>query len=470
MAAVAQQTASETLRPSSAPPTPSSQGSVFSRIKRTVSHRGYFSHKSSPSSSPPLTPSVNVTSPDEHKDWLARAKTIRKLRLGRTPFEVFVDTVSKKRKRDDDPHFPPSDWNTENTTTEEQNDYPAIDKSLPALPEESATEATGTSVSDGPDESATPPEPVTLAQRIQAMIYSIPPVFSSTPATSSAESAVPAMISDPKMISFLSSPSVMNGSSNEGGAQSVWYILDRLKAILPGQSTSVAEGSSTSQTGQNTEDTTDVRIIEDDSSSVMLYGPIIPETDSVVELADSEIISEAGGETSVPGSPGTEPQQHERKVWLPSTTKISLQVMWWGYRIYLPPPVLDILDNKRIEGAKRAAIITTALKWLMEHIPMMIIPSQFRTVVTLLKSLIPYLGYVGAFVAWSWGAIKKFDKGHGVILSATWLLPIALIPGTWEEYHFPELKMNNGTETQSPDVGTPPAESSGGTTPTTHQQ
>ena len=26
-----------------------------------------------------------------------------------------------------------------------------------------------------------------------------------------------------------------------------------------------------------------------------------------------------------------------------------------------------------------------------------------------------------------------FDKGNGVILSATWLMPIVLVPGTWED-------------------------------------
>lgn len=39
------------------------------------------------------------------------------------------------------------------------------------------------------------------------------------------------------------------------------------------------------------------------------------------------------------------------------------------------------------------------------------IPPQMHPVLTVLKSLVPYLGYVGGFIAWSWGAIKTFDKG-----------------------------------------------------------
>ena len=70
-----------------------------------------------------------------------------------------------------------------------------------------------------------------------------------------------------------------------------------------------------------------------------------------------------------------------------------------------------MLDNKRLAGAKRAAIITTALQWLLSRVPLAIVPPQFRAGVMLTKRLVPYLGYIGGFVAWSWGAMKSFDKG-----------------------------------------------------------
>ncbi|KAI9455902.1 hypothetical protein BJY52DRAFT_1224430 [Lactarius psammicola] len=99
---------------------------------------------------------------------------------------------------------------------------------------------------------------------------------------------------------------------------------------------------------------------------------------------------------------------------------------------YLPPPVLDVLNNKRLEAAKRAAILTTALQWLLGQVPLTVVPPQFRPGLLVAQRLVPYLGYIGGFVAWSWGAMKSFDKGHGIVLTATWLLPVALIPGTWE--------------------------------------
>jgi len=118
--------------------------------------------------------------------------------------------------------------------------------------------------------------------------------------------------------------------------------------------------------------------------------------------------------------------------WVPSPDKISFQATWWGYRLYFPPPVLDVLNNKRLETAKRAAIITTALQWLFSHIPLTLVPPQYRAGVLIAQRLVPFIGYIGGFVAWSWGAMKSFDKGQGIVLTATWLLPVALIPGTWE--------------------------------------
>jgi len=118
--------------------------------------------------------------------------------------------------------------------------------------------------------------------------------------------------------------------------------------------------------------------------------------------------------------------------WVPSPDKISFQATWWGYRLYLPPPILDVLNNKRLETAKRAAILTTALQWLLGHVPLTLIPPQFHAGVLIARRLVPLLGYIGGFVAWSWGAMKSFDNGQGIVLTATWLLPVALIPGTWE--------------------------------------
>ncbi|KAG9316631.1 hypothetical protein JVU11DRAFT_2685 [Chiua virens] len=185
---------------------------------------------------------------------------------------------------------------------------------------------------------------------------------------------------------------------------------------------------------------------------------------------ESEFLSGATGATQV--LPITEPtadqpRVREYRVWLPSSTKLSVQTMWWGFRIYLPPPVLDVLNNKQLEAVKRAAIITTALQWLMEHLPLALLPPQMHPGVAILRYLVPWVGYMGGFIAWGWSAIRSFDKGivavahvesesplkeflgYGVVLTATWILPFILIPGTWEVEEVPK----DSTANTAPEPG-----------------
>jgi hypothetical protein len=86
----------------------------------------------------------------------------------------------------------------------------------------------------------------------------------------------------------------------------------------------------------------------------------------------------------------------------------------WGYRLYLPPPVMKTLDNSHLAAAKRGAMITAALKWILDKVPMMMIPPPLRPAMMVLKRLTPYLGYVGVFIASAWTAIKARDKGASI--------------------------------------------------------
>ena len=56
-------------------------------------------------------------------------------------------------------------------------------------------------------------------------------------------------------------------------------------------------------------------------------------------------------------------------------------------------------------------MITSALQWLLDHLPVALIPPQFQLALTLLRGLVPLLGYIGGFIAWSWSAIRVFDRG-----------------------------------------------------------
>ncbi|RDB16342.1 hypothetical protein Hypma_003051 [Hypsizygus marmoreus] len=296
-------------------------------------------------------------------------------------------------------------------------------------------------------------------------------------------------IKDSRFIALLSSATIMNGgrAGDEAKRVSVWSVLESMEAPRHEDGSAGGGGDSRDDDGSGGEGDG-----FSDGSSLMMYSPLLPTTSSLVELAESEYVapppveegpsvqetSQAAGwmgmwpfsvwgssarpqEEETPGSVpiltsplpsieealAAEPASPRRRssqmrvqgqrVWVPSTTQLSLQALWWGYRIFLPPPVLDILSDKQLEASKRAAMITTALTWFFSHLPITSLPPAVRPALMLLQTLVPFVGYIGTFISWSWSTVKSYDTGHGVILTATWLLPVALIPGTWDERDFP---------------------------------
>lgn len=77
-----------------------------------------------------------------------------------------------------------------------------------------------------------------------------------------------------------------------------------------------------------------------------------------------------------------------------------------SYR-YLSHPVLEALNKKPTRAEKRTTI-TTALKWILTHIPIALLPPQMRLAVAILSGLVPILGYIGGLIL---SAIKSYDKG-----------------------------------------------------------
>jgi len=245
---------------------------------------------------------------------------------------------------------------------------------------------------------------------------------------------------------MLGSEEIMNGQStndkksNQKGKDSpqqtrnIWNILASLKSNIASESPSP-------------------NAVEEEDGGVMMYAPLEPTDDSKLELAESETLLEYVDDPLTPTSTSTPesnkridgseskdsstlptPAQNSREKhkWVPSTTQLSILATWWGYRLYLPPPVMEKLNGISLKASARAAIITTALKWALDRIPLMLIPLQFRPAVKMLKTLSPLVSYVGVFIAWSWDRVKSLDDGNGVVLTATWLLPVALLPMAWD--------------------------------------
>jgi len=312
-----------------------------------------------------------------------------------------------------------------------------------------------------PEPSELPSEPpITLARRIGALIDSLPTLPSTVTASSSSHappvkdegkqgSPVPPDL-DKDLIRMLGSEEIMNGEStnnkksNQKGkntpqqTRNIWNILASLK-----------------KSNDITSETPSPSAVEEEDGGVMMYAPLEPTNDSKLELAESETLLEyvddpvPQASTSTPKSdervegskdastnttlPTPDARKNKEKhIWVPSTTDLSILVTWWGYRLYLPPPVMNKLSGMSLKTSARAAMITTALKWILDKIPLMIIPVQFRPAVKMLKTLSPIVSYVGVFIAWSWDRIKSLDEGNGVVLTATWLLPVALLPMSWD--------------------------------------
>ncbi|KAF5369058.1 hypothetical protein D9758_002929 [Tetrapyrgos nigripes] len=262
---------------------------------------------------------------------------------------------------------------------------------------------------------------------------------------------------DTVLIKKLRDPAIMNGKEDD--EPSVFTILQQLGPDDAGP-VDPSEGEKSQDGGDVHPDRP--TILHD--SSIMMYSPLEPTEGDEVELAHFKFVPlsefpdnkfvprpgtaawklqwpfhKKGKPSNAPAtSPGTSPDKVV-KVWLPSTTKMSIQCLWWGYRLYLPPPVLAVLSDESIEAAKRAALITTALTWFFNSLPVSVVPAPMIPALLLLQKIVPFVGYIGSFISWSFAQVKSYDVGYGVTLSATWVLPMALIPGTWQKYDFPQV-------------------------------
>ncbi|KAF7980747.1 hypothetical protein HWV62_36775 [Athelia sp. TMB] len=425
------------------------------------------------------TSTSGLTAMEKFKNMAALVTTKKEKETPEWPPSSWINNSSTEEKPPPEAVPLPTDTNESNTGDKEgegATSEPAslarqiqamlsnMSSSLPALP--SVYSSTPVTPADIPPSPLTPsPTPATPTANNDTTSQQTPPPPPPTPG-----------IIDSKLAALLSSASVMNGSISKG-RQSVWTALERLRAPKPATSPSPPIAQQPEGTAEEPE------IDDDDSSGVMLYAPLVPDDRSEVEIARSEVsyVDQDGGvvgkaeedwnerrevlakekldtlrerkrdskekekeevqaqENAIKKGKGKEPKPkkvREVRVWVPSPTQISFQATWWGFRLYLPPPVLDILGNKQLVVAQRAAMVTTALKWLLDHLPIKLFPPQFRPILMVVKRLGPYLGYIGSGIAWGWAGIKAFDKGNGVILTATWLLPVALIPGTWEDGMF----------------------------------
>jgi hypothetical protein len=101
------------------------------------------------------------------------------------------------------------------------------------------------------------------------------------------------------------------------------------------------------------------------------------------------------------------------------TDRISVLTYWWGLEVCLPPPTIAHLEVAEYPGSALLNLLT-ALSVLNEGV----------------REILPFIRYISQFVQAEWSLIKRADEGKGVVCTATWLLPVALVPRAWD---FPDL-------------------------------
>lgn len=194
-------------------------------------------------------------------------------------------------------------------------------------------------------------------------------------------------ISDSKLIALLSSATYMNGSkAGDKSHPSVWNLLEKLGVPPHGLPSTEEQPLGEDGTEGRGEDGTDQPGSNDPgffsgTSSVMVYSPLIPGNEDLVELGElvpisfqEEVVHGASAATSwtsiwplslisgwtqfgiqtavmetpthsfsgdflissdvtTVNSSGKTVRVKTTSAWVPSTTKLSFQVMWWGYRL-----------------------------------------------------------------------------------------------------------------------------------------
>lgn len=104
---------------------------------------------------------------------------------------------------------------------------------------------------------------------------------------------------------------------------------------------------------------------------------------------------------------------------------------WWGFEICLPPPTIAHLEAAESPGSALLNLLT-ALSLLNEGV----------------REIVPFIRYIAQFVQSEWSLIKRADEGKGVVCTATWLLPVALVPRPWD-FTDPPPKPEMGVPGQS---------------------
>ncbi|KAF9983024.1 hypothetical protein BGZ75_005522 [Mortierella antarctica] len=100
---------------------------------------------------------------------------------------------------------------------------------------------------------------------------------------------------------------------------------------------------------------------------------------------------------------------------IPPIDMITASSFWWGFEIYVPHQCMAKLSR----ATNTSQIFFGFLGGALSGVPG-------------LAALVPLSKIISAYVGLQWALIHAQDLGQGVILAATWVLPVALAPRPWD--------------------------------------
>lgn len=128
----------------------------------------------------------------------------------------------------------------------------------------------------------------------------------------------------------------------------------------------------------------------------------------------------------------------------PPLDRLSILTYWWGFELCLPPPTLAHLAAADSVSHQLVNLLTV-----------------LASVAGGVRELLPFVRYASQFVDFEFDAIRKMDRGKGVVCAATWIMPAAMVPRAWD---FPDAPPPQAKEAEkevekgSKPTGTPPTD------------
>ncbi|KAF9113902.1 hypothetical protein BGX27_000591 [Mortierella sp. AM989] len=221
-------------------------------------------------------------------------------------------------------------------------------------------------------------------------------------------------------------------------APSSWWAISfasLLSSITPTSSTEQPSATTTTVTTVTKEETEEEAVYDTEAAAgTPMSDPVAPTNETETGTGKGKTTeAKKGTHTKVTSSSTTvaEPATADKSVIVstlnsikqqiaalgksPPTHIISAYTYWWGYEIYVPHKCMSKLQ--RVTNTSQ--IFFGFLSGAVTGIPG-------------LASLVPLTRIISAWVGFQWAVIHAQDLGEGVILSATWVLPVALAPRPWD--------------------------------------